>query len=92
VALRGDQALFEHTPKFDGHAINPGNVELSDREKEEALKKVSAATGRPIRIFDYVDRSIPMLLKMFENRLRGYRAIGYARDEAPLGFAPPARN
>ena len=30
-----------------------------------------------------------MLLKMFENRLRTYRAIGYARDESPLGFAPP---
>jgi hypothetical protein len=42
-----------------------------------------------VRIFDYVDRSIPMLLRMFDNRLRGYRAIGYARDEAPLGFAPP---
>lgn len=24
---------------------------------------------------------------MFEKRLRGYRAIGYARDEAPLGYA-----
>jgi len=23
---------------------------------------------------------------MFEKRLRGYRAIGYARGEAPLGF------
>jgi superfamily II DNA or RNA helicase len=42
-----------------------------------------------VRIFDYVDRRVPMLLKMFENRLRGYRAIGYARDESPLGFAPP---
>ncbi|HTP28125.1 MAG TPA: DEAD/DEAH box helicase family protein [Anaeromyxobacteraceae bacterium] len=42
-----------------------------------------------VRIFDYVDRSAPMLLKMFENRLRGYRTIGYARDEAPLGFPPP---
>lgn len=42
-----------------------------------------------VRIFDYVDRSIPVLLSMFEKRLRGYRSIGYARDEAPLGFAPP---
>lgn len=25
-------------------------------------------------------------MKMFEKRLRGYRAIGYARDEAPLGL------
>jgi hypothetical protein len=24
---------------------------------------------------------------MFEKRLRAYRAIGYARGEAPLGFA-----
>jgi Gp49-like protein DUF891 len=27
-----------------------------------------------------------MLRRMFERRLRGYRAIGYARGEAPLGF------
>lgn len=40
-----------------------------------------------VRIFDYVDREVPMLLRMFEKRLRGYRAIGYARDEAPLGYA-----
>ena len=39
-----------------------------------------------VSIFDYVDREVPMLLRMFERRLRGYRAIGYARDEAPLGF------
>ena len=30
-----------------------------------------------------------MLLRMFEKRLRGYRAIGCARGEAPLGFAEP---
>jgi len=41
-------------------------------------------------IFDYVDRDVPMLLRMFEKRLRGYRAIGYARREAPLGYAEPA--
>ena len=29
-------------------------------------------------------------LRMFEKRLRGYRAIGYARGEAPLGYAEPA--
>ena len=39
-----------------------------------------------VRIFDYVDRGVPMLEHMFEKRLRGYRAIGYARSEAPLGF------
>jgi superfamily II DNA or RNA helicase len=42
-----------------------------------------------VRIFDYVDRAVPMLLRMFEKRLRGYRAIGYARGGAPLGCAEP---
>jgi superfamily II DNA or RNA helicase len=37
-----------------------------------------------VRIYDYVDSAIPMMMKMFEKRLRGYRAIGYAREEEPL--------
>ncbi len=36
-----------------------------------------------VRIFDYVDRDVPMLLRMFQRRLRGYRAIGYVRGEGP---------
>jgi len=44
---------------------------------------------REVRIFDYVDGNVPMLLRMFEKRLRGYRAIGYARGESPLGYAEP---
>jgi superfamily II DNA or RNA helicase len=35
-----------------------------------------------VRLYDYVDNAVPMLMKMFEKRLRGYRAIGYASDEA----------
>jgi len=35
-----------------------------------------------VRIFDYVDRGVPMLLKMFERRLRAYRAIGYEQQVA----------
>ncbi len=42
-----------------------------------------------VRIYDYVDREVPMLLRMFERRLVTYRAIGYARGEAPLGFGEP---
>jgi superfamily II DNA or RNA helicase len=38
-----------------------------------------------VRIYDYVDREVPMLARMFDKRLRGYRAIGYARDAASLG-------
>ncbi len=44
---------------------------------------------REVRIMDYVDREVRMLLRMFEKRLRTYRAIGYARGEAPLGYSEP---
>ncbi len=37
-----------------------------------------------VRIDDYVDRDVPMLAQMFQKRLRGYRAIGYARGPAPV--------
>ena len=30
-----------------------------------------------VRIMDYVDRDVPMLARMFEKRMRGYRAMGY---------------
>ncbi len=41
-----------------------------------------------VRIVDYVDRSVPMLRRMSERRLRGYRAIGYVvgdGDGSPRG-------
>jgi superfamily II DNA or RNA helicase len=44
-----------------------------------------------VRIYDYVDSAVPVLRHMFEKRLRTYRAIGYARGEAPLGLADPSR-
>ncbi len=34
-----------------------------------------------VRIVDYVDRDVAMLARMFEKRMRGYRAIGYAVGE-----------
>jgi superfamily II DNA or RNA helicase len=30
-----------------------------------------------VRIMDYVDRDVPMLARMFEKRMKGYRAMGY---------------
>ena len=30
-----------------------------------------------VEVYDYVDSEIPMLARMFEKRLKGYRAIGY---------------
>lgn len=34
-----------------------------------------------LRIVDYVDSKVPMLARMFKNRLRGYRAMGYGEVE-----------
>jgi len=36
-----------------------------------------------VLIYDYVDRDVPKLAKMFTKRLRGYRTIGYAVDNRP---------
>jgi superfamily II DNA or RNA helicase len=44
-----------------------------------------------VRIFDYVDREVPVLARMFERRLRTYRAIGYVRGEATDGGAAGVR-
>jgi superfamily II DNA or RNA helicase len=32
---------------------------------------------REVRIYDYVDRNVPMLARMFKKRMKGYRALGY---------------
>jgi superfamily II DNA or RNA helicase len=32
-------------------------------------------------IYDYLDSGVPVLRRMFEKRLKGYRAIGYERDD-----------
>lgn len=43
-----------------------------------------------VRIFDYVDGEIPMLARMFEKRLRGYRAIGYEQATLPARYDGPS--
>jgi hypothetical protein len=68
-----------------GLATIRGCTSTSERNQETAL----LAINTDLTSFDYVDREVPMLLRMFEKRLRGYRTIGYARGEAPLGYAEP---
>jgi superfamily II DNA or RNA helicase len=36
-----------------------------------------------VRVYDYVDVHVPMLARMYEKRLRGYRAIGYELESKP---------
>ncbi len=45
---------------------------------------------REVRIFDYADREVPILARMFEKRLRGYRAIGYKQATLPAGYDGPS--
>jgi superfamily II DNA or RNA helicase len=33
-----------------------------------------------VRVYDYVDEQVPMLGRMYEKRLKGYRAIGYEME------------
>ena len=35
-----------------------------------------------VQVYDYVDSAVPMLARMFEKRLKGYRAIGYEMENA----------
>ena len=38
---------------------------------------------REVQIYDYGDRKVPVLARMFEKRVRGYRATGYTLVEGP---------
>jgi superfamily II DNA or RNA helicase len=35
---------------------------------------------REVRVYDYVDQNVPMLMRMLSRRIRGYRALGYTVD------------
>ena len=60
--------------------------EIEKRLTEIAMKRV--ALEHEVIICDYVDRKIGMTAKMFERRLKGYRAIGYRiSDENELSFS-----
>jgi superfamily II DNA or RNA helicase len=41
---------------------------------------------REVFIYDYLDGNVPILRRMFERRLRGYRAIGYEVEKGKHGF------
>lgn len=42
-----------------------------------------------VRIYDYVDREVPMLARMLEKRLKGYRAMGYQLDPSAEPVSVP---
>jgi superfamily II DNA or RNA helicase len=36
------------------------------------------ATKQVVQVYDYVDANVPVLTRMYDRRLKGYKAIGYA--------------
>ncbi len=36
-----------------------------------------------LRVYDFVDRQVPVLARMYRKRLAGYRAIGYSAKNRP---------
>lgn len=40
VRIRGDQAVFEYTKKFDRWEVNAGNIRVTEEETEEALNLI----------------------------------------------------
>lgn len=37
---------------------------------------------KEVRIYDYLDNSVPMLMRMFDKRMKTYRALGYAQNDS----------
>jgi superfamily II DNA or RNA helicase len=46
---------------------------------------------RVVQVYDYIDNAVPMPARMYERRLRGYSAIGYAiKQTAVIPALPPS--
>ena len=50
VSLRGDDALFEYTARWEGFLVDADNVEASAEERKEAAKKVSSEDMEIMRL------------------------------------------
>ncbi len=50
VSVRGDEALFHYTKKFDGHDLTAATLEVTDTERKEALAKVKTQDRDMIRL------------------------------------------
>jgi histidinol dehydrogenase len=41
VTVKGDEALFDYTAKFDGHQLTAATIEVTAKERKEALARVA---------------------------------------------------
>ncbi|MBU2054905.1 MAG: histidinol dehydrogenase [Proteobacteria bacterium] len=50
VALRGDEALFEYTAKWDGHVVSASSVEASPEERKDAVARIDPEDLEVLRL------------------------------------------
>jgi histidinol dehydrogenase len=50
VKAKGDRALFDYTRRYDGVRLSRRTVEVSQREADEAVKKIPAANLKTLRL------------------------------------------
>ena len=63
-----------HVRQHSAHSVEPVKPRYAGRLHR------AAAFKRDVRIIDFVDTGHPALLRMWERRQRGYRAMGYVID------------
>lgn len=37
-----------------------------------------------VQVYDYIDENLPVLMRMFDKRLKGYRAMGYVSQKCHI--------
>jgi len=50
VTVKGDEALFEYTAKFDGHELTAATVEVTDKERKDSLALVAPVDLEVIKL------------------------------------------
>ena len=67
-------------PAMAAHARAMAVLQRGWLTEEEFRDGVALCQKTEVRIYKYGDRKVSMLLRMFEKRIRGYRAMGYVRE------------
>ncbi|MEO6324282.1 MAG: DEAD/DEAH box helicase family protein [Thermoanaerobaculia bacterium] len=91
----GDRRLVLATGRYIGEGFDDARLDTlflaMPISWKGTLVQYAGRLSRPrsgkteVCIYDYVDRSVPMLARMFERRMNGYRAIGYSAEaKAPM--------
>ncbi|MBI4564842.1 MAG: DEAD/DEAH box helicase family protein [Planctomycetes bacterium] len=93
TTIEGDERLILATGRYIGEGFDDARLDTLFLALPVSWKGTLVQyTGRlhrlhsgktEVRIYDYVDRHVLVLARMFGKRLRGYRAIGYEPEASP---------